>query len=136
MAARLAAYINLSITRRKMSFCERPEYRFTDDTVLTIAVADSILHGGDLVDLFKVYARTYPTAGYGGDFRRWAASDSRESYHSWGNGAAMRVSAVGYAYNSLDEVLMQAKRTAEVTHDHPEGIKGAAEESATWNPAH
>jgi ADP-ribosylglycohydrolase len=48
----------------------------------------------------------------------------------------MRVSAVGYAYNSLDEVLMQAKRTAEVTHDHPEGIKGAAEESATWNPAH
>jgi ADP-ribosylglycohydrolase len=89
------------------------------------SVADSILHGGDLVDLFKDYARTYPTAGYGGDFRRWAASDSRESYNSWGNGAAMRVSAVGYAYNSLDEVLMRAKWTAELTHDHREGIKGA-----------
>jgi ADP-ribosylglycohydrolase len=102
-----------------------PLARFTDDTVLTIAVAESILHGGDLVDLFKDYARSYPSAGYGGDFRRWAASDSRESYNSWGNGAAMRVSPVGYAYDSLDEVLLRAKWTAEVTHDHPEGIKGA-----------
>jgi len=102
-----------------------PLARFTDDTVLTIAVADGILHGGDLVDLFKDYARSYPTAGYGGQFRRWAASNSRESYNSWGNGAAMRVSPIGYAYDSLDEVLLRAKWTAEVTHDHPEGIKGA-----------
>ena len=58
-----------------------PLARFTDDTVLTIAAADSILDGGDLVDLFKDYARSYPMAGYGGIFRRWAASDSRESYN-------------------------------------------------------
>ena len=102
-----------------------PLARFTDDTVLTVAVAESILHGGDLVDLFKKYARTYPRAGYGGTFRRWAASESREPYKSWGNGSAMHVSPVGYAYDSLDEVLLAAKSTAEVTHDHPEGIKGA-----------
>jgi ADP-ribosylglycohydrolase len=99
--------------------------RFTDDTVLTVAVAEGILRGGDLVDLFKDYARRYPGAGYGGTFRRWAASDDREPYQSWGNGSAMRVSPVGFAYDSLAEVLLRAKWTAEVTHDHPEGIKGA-----------
>jgi ADP-ribosylglycohydrolase len=102
-----------------------PLARFTDDTVLTVAVAESILRGGDLVDLFKDYARSYPGAGYGGTFRRWAASESREPYQSWGNGSAMRVSPVGYAYDSLDEVLLRAKWTAEVTHNHPEGIRGA-----------
>jgi ADP-ribosylglycohydrolase len=102
-----------------------PLARFTDDTVLTVAVAENILRGGDLVDLFKHYARRYPSAGYGGTFRRWVESTSRHPYQSWGNGAAMRVSPVGYACNSLDDVLFQARRTAEVTHDHPEGIKGA-----------
>jgi len=102
-----------------------PLARFTDDTVLMIGVAESILHGGDLVDILKDYALSYPTAGYGGNFRRWAASNSRDPYNSWGNGAAMRVSPVGYAYDSLDEVLLQARRTAEVTHDHSEGIRGA-----------
>lgn len=99
--------------------------RFTDDTVLTVAVAESILHGGDLVDLLKGYARAYPGAGYGGTFRRWAESDDREPYHSWGNGAAMRVSPVGFAYDVLDEVLLRARWTAEVTHDHPDGVTGA-----------
>jgi len=99
--------------------------RFTDDTVLSVAVADSILHGGDLVDLLKQYARSYPGAGYGGTFRRWAESDDREPYNSWGNGAAMRVSPVGFAYDVLDEVLLRARWTAEVTHNHPDGIKGA-----------
>jgi ADP-ribosylglycohydrolase len=102
-----------------------PLARFTDDTVLTVAVADSILRSADLIDLLKDYASRYPSAGYGGSFRRWAASQSRKPYNSWGNGAAMRVSPVGYAYDSLDEVLLRAKCTAEVTHDHPEGIKGA-----------
>ncbi len=102
-----------------------PKARFTDDTVLTVAVAESILYGGDLVNLFKEYAGIYPGAGYGGTFRRWAASESRKPYQSWGNGSAMRVSPVGYAFDSLDEVLLRAKWTAEVTHDHPEGIKGA-----------
>lgn len=101
------------------------EARFTDDTVLTVAVAESILHGGDLVDLLKEYARSYPGAGYGGTFRRWAESDDREPYNSWGNGAAMRVSPVGFAYDVLDEVLLRARWTAEVTHNHPDGIQGA-----------
>jgi ADP-ribosylglycohydrolase len=99
--------------------------RFTDDTVLTVAVADSILHGTDLVDLLKEYARAYPDAGYGGTFRNWAASDNREPYNSWGNGSAMRVSPVGFAYPLLDEVLLRARWTADVTHNHPEGVKGA-----------
>jgi ADP-ribosylglycohydrolase len=99
--------------------------RFTDDTVLTIAVADSILHGGDLADLLKRYARAYPGAGYGGRFAAWAESDCREPYVSWGNGSAMRVSPVGFAYPMLDEVLVRARWTAEVTHNHPEGVKGA-----------
>jgi ADP-ribosylglycohydrolase len=99
--------------------------RFTDDTVLTVAVADSILHGTDLVDLFKQYARAYPDAGYGGTFRNWAASEENGPYNSWGNGSAMRVSPVGFAYPLLDEVLVRARWTAEVTHNHPEGIKGA-----------
>ncbi len=99
--------------------------RFTDDTVLTVAVADSLLHGGDLVELFKGYARAYPAAGYGGTFKRWAMSDSQEPYNSWGNGSAMRVSPIGFAYAMLDEVLLRARWTAEVTHNHPEGIKGA-----------
>jgi ADP-ribosylglycohydrolase len=102
-----------------------PRARFTDDTVLTIAVAESILHGCDLVDRLKEYARSYPGAGYGGTFRKWAQSEDRKPYFSWGNGAAMRVSPVGYAYDLLDEVLMRARWAAEVTHDHPEGIKGA-----------
>jgi ADP-ribosylglycohydrolase len=102
-----------------------PKARFTDDTVLTVAVAESILRGGDLVDLFKGYARSYPGAGYGGTFRRWAESENRQPYQSWGNGSAMCVSPVGYAYDSLDEVVLRATWTAEVTHDHPEGIKGA-----------
>ncbi len=73
---------------------------------------------------------------YGGDFRRWAASDRRDAYNSWGNGAAMRVSPVGYAYDSLDEVLLRAKWTAEMTHDHPEGIKGARATAAAIYLAH
>jgi ADP-ribosylglycohydrolase len=99
--------------------------RFTDDTVLTIAVADQILHGGDLVDLLKDYARAYPDAGYGGTFLRWAMADDSQPYGSWGNGSAMRVSPVGFAFDDLDEVLIRARWTAEVTHNHPEGIKGA-----------
>lgn len=99
--------------------------RFTDDTVLSVAVADGILHGGDLVELFKEYARAYPDAGYGGTFRQWAGSDDREPYNSWGNGSAMRASPVGFAYDNLDEVLLRARWTAEVTHNHPDGIKGA-----------
>ncbi|MBY0232864.1 MAG: ADP-ribosylglycohydrolase family protein [Gemmataceae bacterium] len=99
--------------------------RFTDDTVLTVAVAEWILTGRDLTDLLKEYGRAYPGAGYGGRFAEWVESDSREGYGSWGNGSAMRASPVGFAYGMLDEVLLRARWSAEPTHDHPEGIAGA-----------
>jgi ADP-ribosylglycohydrolase len=102
-----------------------PLCRFTDDTVLTVALADSILHGTPYVDLLKRYYRSYPNAGYGGTFHKWAQAADSAPYNSWGNGSAMRVTPVGFAYETLDDVLHQAKRSAEVTHDHPEGIKGA-----------
>ena len=98
---------------------------FTDDTVLTVALADSLLHGTPYVDLLKQYYRADPHAGYGGSFHRWGQSDLSAPYNSWGNGSAMRVSPEGFAFGTLEEVLDQAKRSAEVTHDHPEGIKGA-----------
>lgn len=98
---------------------------FTDDSVLTIAVADCLLTGADYVDKFHKYTRRYKDAGFGPDFKRWVEAKSREPYHSWGNGSAMRVSAVAYARDDVDAVLEEARRSAEVTHDHPEGIKGA-----------
>jgi ADP-ribosylglycohydrolase len=103
-----------------------PEYcRFTDDTVLTVAVADWILNGGDLVDHFHTYFDAYPQAGYGMSFVRWAGYKRRDPYNSWGNGSAMRVSPVGFAFDSLATVLAKAKESAEVTHNHEEGIRGA-----------
>jgi ADP-ribosylglycohydrolase len=101
------------------------ESDFTDDTVLTVAVADCLLTGAAYVDTFHEYTRAYPHRGYGGGFAEWVESGSREPYHSWGNGSAMRVSPVGWAFGTLDETLAEAKRSAEVTHNHPEGIKGA-----------
>ncbi len=99
--------------------------RFTDDTVLTVAVAEWLLHGGDLVDRLHEYFAAYPDAGYGGTFIRWAEQRRREPYNSWGNGSAMRVSPVAYACADLDTVLDRAAASAAVTHDHPEGIRGA-----------
>jgi ADP-ribosylglycohydrolase len=102
-----------------------PKARFTDDTVLTVAVADALLHGGDLTGRLKDYYSRYQGAGFGGDFKRWAASDDAEPYGSWGNGSAMRVSPVGWVCETLQEVLHRARESARVTHNHPEGIKGA-----------
>jgi ADP-ribosylglycohydrolase len=99
--------------------------RFTDDTVLTIAVADCLLTGAAYVDNFRRYALEYPNRCYGAGFWLWVESRSREPYNSWGNGSAMRVSPVGYAFDTLEDVLREAKRSAEVTHNHPEGIRGA-----------
>lgn len=102
-----------------------PRCRFTDDTVLTLAVAAAILDGGSYADALRSFGRRHPDAGYGAGFRRWLASPDPRPYGSWGNGSAMRVSPVGYAFDTADEVLAEAARSAEVTHDHPEGIKGA-----------
>lgn len=102
-----------------------PHCRFTDDTVLTVAVADCLLHGFSYVEKFHEYAGSYPDAGYGLRFFEWIESGGKHPYNSWGNGSAMRVSAVGHAFQSLDDVLTEAGRSAEVTHNHPEGIRGA-----------
>ncbi len=98
---------------------------FTDDTVHTVAVADSLLHKIPYYQNLREYFQYYPNAGYGGRFRRWARSPKPLPYGSYGNGSAMRVSPIAWYYNSLDTVLEEALHSAEMTHNHPEGIKGA-----------
>ena len=98
---------------------------FTDDTVLTIAIAYSILNEADIASSLKKFAQKYHSLPYGRAFRKWMWSWDDLPYNSFGNGSAMRVSPVGFAYDSIEDVLHQAKRTAGVTHNHPEGIKGA-----------
>ena len=99
--------------------------RFTDDTVMTLAVADAILHGQSYAVTLQHWGRRYPDCGYGGMFRRWLWSDDPKPYGSYGNGSGMRVGPVGWAFDEYEEVLAQAAASAAVTHDHPEGIKGA-----------
>jgi ADP-ribosylglycohydrolase len=98
---------------------------FTDDTVLTVAVADVLLNDGDYRRELQHYAQRYPEAGYGHNFKYWAIMASKESLDSYGNGSAMRVSPVGWAFDTLEEVLKEAKRSALPSHGHPEGILGA-----------
>lgn len=102
-----------------------PRCGFTDDTVLTVAIADAILTGRPYLEVVREIGRRYPSAGYGGSFIGWLYSHDPRPYNSWGNGSAMRVSPVGFAFTSEDEVLRQARETAEISHNHPEGIKGA-----------
>ena len=99
--------------------------RLTDDTVLTIATAEALLQGRNYTKAYKEWGCRYPHAGYGKKFKGWMYSDSLEPYNSFGNGSAMRVAPVGWAFETLEETLAEAKRSAEVTHNHPEGIKGA-----------
>jgi ADP-ribosylglycohydrolase len=99
--------------------------RFTDDTVLTVAVADCLLHGRDYAKTFREYGQRYPDAGYGCMFRNWLRSSGSEPYNSYGNGSAMRVSPVALAFDTIDDVLREAERSALPTHNHPEGVKGA-----------
>lgn len=105
---------------------------YTDDTIMTIAVADWILNDKKLtkkglVARMQAWGRKYPhpMGAYGNMFSVWLHSDNPKPYNSWGNGAAMRVAAVGFAFSTLEETLKVAKKSAEVTHNHPEGIKGA-----------
>ena len=99
---------------------------FTDDTVMSVAVAECLLNGNhDYEASFRQWGKKYPRAGYGGMFRKWLRDENMKAYNSWGNGSAMRVGPVGFACSSIEEGEAEAKRTAEVTHNHPEGIKGA-----------
>ncbi len=115
------------------------ESEYTDDTVMTVAVAEALLktYGmsltsldekkikDDLINSMKKWGRKYPFAGYGGRFIGWLMGESTEPYNSFGNGSAMRVSPAGWLYDTLEETRRIARWTAEVTHNHPEGIKGA-----------
>lgn len=110
-----------------------PLSTFTDDTVLTIATAHAILTGSPYDAAYRRFGRRYPNAGYGAGFRRWLVAENAGPYNSWGNGSAMRVAPVGLAFDSLERVLLEAERSAAVTHSHPEGIKGAqAVALAVW----
>ena len=99
--------------------------RFTDDTVLTVAVAESIMEQKDYGTTIREYGRRYPRAGFSALFLKWLQSPGSLPYNSFGNGSAMRVSPIGFAFTTLDEVLEEAQRSAVVTHNHAEGIKGA-----------
>lgn len=98
---------------------------FTDDTILSLAVADSLINNINLPQNLAKYAHKYPMRGYGGMFFDWICTDNLEPYNSFGNGSAMRVSSVGFLAKSEEEVMRLAKWSAEATHNHPEGIKGA-----------
>ena len=99
---------------------------FTDDTICTVAVAEWLLGERlkDLSEIMRRWCRKYPSS-YGGMFGRWIWDDNMGSYNSYGNGAAMRVSPVAWAYGNISDVVTAAKKSAEISHDHPEGIKGA-----------
>lgn len=115
----------------------REDCFFTDDTVMTIATAEAVMEGGrpeDFIDAYKKWGRLYPDAGYGGRFGSWLNSEDREPYNSWGNGSAMRVSPCGWVMNCGSYARTGCwppngwelvTRSAEVTHNHPEGVKGA-----------
>lgn len=96
---------------------------FTDDTV-SVAVAQWLRDGGDLADMMRHWCYRYP-AGYGDGFFRWLHGHDQSPYNSFGNGSTMRVSPVGWLFDSLQETLDYAEKSAEITHNHPEGIKGA-----------
>ena len=102
-----------------------PFCRPTDDSVLTLAVAEAILDGEPYHTVIRRWARLHPGAGYGLMFSRWIHDDAAGPYQSYGNGSAMRVSPAAWIHDSLEATLEEARRTAEVTHDHPEGVRGA-----------
>lgn len=99
--------------------------QFTDDTVLTCATAQSILEGTNYADSYRAIGLNYANAGYGAQFIHWLMDDSMGPYGSFGNGAAMRVSPIAWAFDTEEEVLAAARASAEASHNHPEGIKGA-----------
>lgn len=113
---------------------------YTDDTVMTVAVAEALLDAGKdadektvkekLICSLKKWGKKYPYAGYGNRFKLWVLSDKSEPYGSYGNGSGMRVSPVGWLYDSMERTREVARWTAEITHNHPEGIKGAESTAA------
>ena len=108
---------------------------YTDDTICTLAIADAILTGESYKSKLLEWCNTYPhpMGAYGGRFAQWIHSEDPQPYNSFGNGSAMRVSPVAWAFNDLEDVKREAEKTAAVSHNHPEGIKGAvAVAHAIW----
>lgn len=104
--------------------------KFTDDSVLTVSIMDWLFKTGGkntslLTEIMRKWAKKYPNAGYGGKFKVWVESNTNEPINSYGNGAGMRVSPCAFYANTLEECLDLAKKSAEVTHNHEEGIRGA-----------
>ena len=111
--------------RTKNFILLNPECVFTDDTVMTIAVTDSLMNGRDYMETLQMWARKYPGAGYGSWFNKWIYENFPEPYNSFGNGSAMRSSSVGWLFDDEEAVLKEAEKSTEITNNHPEGIKGA-----------
>jgi ADP-ribosylglycohydrolase len=109
-------------------FCDESD--FTDDSVLTLATMDALTNKKEYKKVYQAFGKKYPNRGYGEKFYSWIYSKTPEPYNSWGNGSAMRVSPIGWYCNSIDEVMAEAQKSAEVTHNHPEGIKGAQSTAA------
>jgi len=114
-----------------------PRTTFTDDSILTVATMEVLLSGetasADYVRLYQSYGRKYPNRGWGNRFHYWIHSDDPQPYDSWGNGSAMRASPIGWASDTIEEVLAEAEKSASVSHNHSEGIKGAqAAALAVW----
>ena len=121
----IGSFYEFNATKKTDFYMFTPFSSFTDDTVMTVANADWLMTGDSLMGIMQDYGNRYPHAGYGGMFRNWLREEEPKPYNSFGNGSAMRVSPVGWAFDTLEETLEAAKQSAEVTHNHPEGIKGA-----------
>ena len=102
-----------------------PESKFTDDTTLSMAIAKSILDDEPYLDNVVDFGLRYFEVGYGSSFKAWLKGNEHKPYNSWGNGSAMRVSPIAFAFETEEKVLDEARKSAEITHNHPEGIKGA-----------
>jgi ADP-ribosylglycohydrolase len=102
-----------------------PASEYTDDTVMTVANADWLLTEDSLLGIMQDYGNRYPNRGYGGMFYGWLKAENPQPYYSYGNGSAMRVSPVGWIFDTLEKTLKVAGTSAKITHNHPEGIKGA-----------
>jgi len=135
----IGSFYELNNTKNKNFKLFTPSSKFTDDTILTIAVADALLEYGQIkkniflntnkqklfTGKLKHWGRRFPSAGYGEMFNEWLISGNSKPYNSYANGAAMRVSPIGFAFNSLNDVLKEAEFSSKLTHNHPKGIKGA-----------
>jgi len=102
-----------------------PKSKFTDDTTLSMAIAKSILDNEPYLDNIVDFGLRYFDVGYGSGFKKWLEGENHKPYNSWGNGSAMRVSSIAWAFDSEEHVFDEARKSAEITHNHPEGVKGA-----------